>query len=107
MNQKKQTPGALAGATEGKYESVQLPKKNSASAPTRQQKWRRENPKRYAAHLAVQTALRLGILEKKSCEVCGKTKVDAHHRDYDRPYAVTWLCRAHHVALHRSEAGCE
>lgn len=45
-------------------------------------------------------AIAAGILIKKSCEVCGKKTVDAHHDDYDHPLAVRWLCRLHHVEHH-------
>ncbi len=45
--------------------------------------------------------IKAGILERKPCEVCGKTKVDAHHDDYTKPRDVRWLCRSHHLKLHR------
>jgi hypothetical protein len=28
-------------------------------------------------------------------------RVDGHHPCYDRPMAVVWLCRRHHIAEHR------
>jgi hypothetical protein len=67
---------------------------------TRQANWRRANPAKYDAHLAVQRALKSGILEKESCEVCGNENVDAHHDQYDDPLDVRWLCRRHHTRLH-------
>lgn len=70
------------------------------TSETRQADWRRTNPKKYAAHLAVQRALSQGKLKKRPCEVCGKLRVDAHHDDYDRPLSVRWLCRSHHNLLH-------
>ena len=74
-------------------------------ALTRQQRWRQKHPTRYAAHLAVAVALRDGRLERQPCEVCGSTEnVDAHHPRYDRPLDVQWLCRTHHVRLHRRAA---
>lgn len=66
---------------------------------TRQQQWRRNNPRRYAAHLYVETLKRLGVLSPQPCEACGAT-AEAHHPDYDRPGDVRWLCRKHHVQLH-------
>jgi len=72
--------------------------------PTRQQMWRKRHPKRYLAHLTVQNAMRLGVIERKPCEVCGDPKTDAHHDDYDRPYVVRFLCRRHHKA-HHAKAG--
>lgn len=67
---------------------------------TRQANWRRANPLKYTAHLAVQQAIGSGKLTRQSCEVCGATTVDAHHDRYDEPLTVRWLCRSHHVKLH-------
>jgi len=33
--------------------------------PTKQQKWRKRHPKRYLAHLAVQNAIRLGVIVRR------------------------------------------
>ncbi|MBO9101361.1 MULTISPECIES: hypothetical protein [unclassified Rhizobium] len=68
---------------------------------TRQADWRRANPMKYNAHLAVQRAIVAGDLEKLGCEVCGHDAVDAHHDEYDEPLRVRWLCRRHHTRLHR------
>ncbi|AIC29674.1 hypothetical protein IE4771_PA00168 (plasmid) [Rhizobium etli bv. mimosae str. IE4771] len=66
---------------------------------TRQSNWRRANPAKYDAHLAVQRAVKAGELEKQTCEVCGIEMVDAHHDQYDDPLKVRWLCRRHHTRL--------
>lgn len=71
------------------------------SSKTRQADWRRANPQKYTAHLAVRQALSSGRLEKQPCEVCGSETVDAHHDRYDEPLSVRWLCRRHHVKLHQ------
>lgn len=60
-----------------------------------------KNKDRRAAHVAVGNALRDGRLFRKPCEVCGATKVHAHHDDYAKPLEVRWLCRRHHVAHHK------
>lgn len=65
-----------------------------------QANWRRANPGKYDAHLAVQRAVKAGELEKQTCEVCGIEAVDAHHDQYDEPLKVRWLCRRHHTRLH-------
>lgn len=67
---------------------------------TRQADWRRANPAKYNAHLAVQRAIVAGDLEKLDCEVCGNPAVDAHHDHYDEPLLVRWMCRRHHTRLH-------
>ncbi|WP_211659340.1 hypothetical protein [Paracoccus indicus] len=67
----------------------------------RQADWRRANPKKYRAHLLVHRALVTGHLKKEPCEVCGAETVDAHHDSYERPLDVRWLCRRHHIKLHR------
>ena len=45
-------------------------------------------------------AIKLGILVRGSCEVCGDPKTDGHHDDYTKPLQVRWLCRKHHAAAH-------
>lgn len=67
---------------------------------TRQANWRRANPEKYLAHVAVGAALSRGELTKGCCEVCGSSAVDAHHDDYSQPLKVRWLCRRHHTRLH-------
>ena len=73
---------------------------------TRQADWRRRHPSRYAAHLAVQRALKRGELVKTGCEHCQTTdgRLDAHHPDYSKPLAVIWLCRRCHTLLHKRGA---
>lgn len=66
---------------------------------TRQQRWRRANPRRYLAHLYIERAKRMGIISPQPCEVCGE-RAEAHHDDYDRPGDVRWLCRRHHRQVH-------
>jgi hypothetical protein len=62
----------------------------------------RANPQASKARTAVARALRAGTLRKGVCEVCGATKVDAHHENYDRPLEVHWLCRRHHLLFDRT-----
>jgi len=66
--------------------------------------YRKQNPKKYAAHTAVANAIRDGRLQRQSCEVCGDTNTHGHHDDYSKPLDVRWLCprhhRLHHAAWH-------
>lgn len=82
-------------------EDLTLPRQPAFKSETRQTNWRRSNLLKYTAHLAVQRALASGALQKQGCEVCGGDAVDAHHDRYDEPLNVRWLCRRHHVRLHR------
>lgn len=65
-----------------------------------QRRRRAANPEKYRACNAVSNAIRDGRLTKAPCEVCGKSKVEAHHDDYSKPLEVNWLCRKHHLYLH-------
>jgi len=74
---------------------------DSARAAERKKK---ANPMMLRAHGWVWRALRDGRLVRQPCEVCGATEVQAHHDDYEKPLEVRWLCRAHHMELHRTVA---
>jgi len=102
---RKQNPGALSDATGADEARDRLPTEvtmggRQSKSPSRQKAWRQANPARYLAHLWVQHAKRLGVIRPQPCEVCGATRVDAHHDSYDRPGDVRWLCRRHHTQLH-------
>jgi hypothetical protein len=58
------------------------------------------NKHKYKAHLAIQKALRLGILERQPCEHCGDPESFAHHPDYDKHLDVVWLCKSCHQLTH-------
>lgn len=103
MTLKKENPGALGNATGADNKAGELSNDNSEKRLTRQQAWRKKHPKKYLCHLTVQNALRLGLLEKMPCVVCGDPKSEAHHDCYDRPLDVTWLCRDHHKAHHKAQ----
>jgi hypothetical protein len=42
-----------------------------------------------------------GQLKMEPCAKCGKKIAESHHPDYKRPGHVIWLCRKHHMELHR------
>jgi len=62
--------------------------------------WRDKYPKKYKAHTMVNNHKRAGNLHEMPCEICGATKVVAHHDDYDKPLNVRWLCQHHHKEWH-------
>lgn len=58
----------------------------------------------------VETAIKNGILTPRPCEVCGesgvmrdgRSKIQAHHDDYNKPLEVRWLCQKHHHEWHKN-----
>jgi hypothetical protein len=81
------------------------PKQNRPSTQSpklsRSAKWQAANPLAVWSHVAVQSALRRGLIQRQPCSVCGSEPADAHHADYMKPLEITWLCRFHHKAEHR------
>ena len=62
--------------------------------------WQARNKNKRLAHSKVHSALRMGKLTRKPCEVCGDYKSQAHHDDYTKPLDVMWLCPKHHGERH-------
>lgn len=69
----------------------------------RMKKYLENNQEKYNAHLIVRQAVRNNELEPQPCEVCGETKTEAHHDDYNKPLEVRWLCHKCHMAYHAKE----
>ena len=66
--------------------------------------YRKNNASKYAAHSAVNNAVRSGKLHRsESCESCGSTDrwIHGHHDDYDKPLNVMWLCPVCHKQRHK------
>jgi len=66
-------------------------------------RWRDKNPEKWAAHIAVKSAIRSGKLVKaERCENCGADKPEAHHQSYEESQhlVVQWLCRPCHNKAH-------
>lgn len=59
-----------------------------------------EQLKKAAARNKLHAAIRRGNIVREGCEVCGALGAEAHHEDYAKPYAVRWLCKAHHHVAH-------
>jgi hypothetical protein len=56
----------------------------------------------HCAKQIVWNLIKMGLLARGVCEVCGGDKnVQAHHADYHFPDKVQWLCRDHHYEWHR------
>ena len=56
---------------------------------------------KYEARGAAAAAINRGEIVKTPCEICKSHTVDAHHDDYSKPLQVRFLCRSHHLGLHR------
>lgn len=57
-------------------------------------------PEKHKARYKLRAAVKYGKVLKSSCEVCGNSKVEAHHNDYSKPLEVVWLCKRHHADIH-------
>lgn len=68
-----------------------------------QKRWNNSHREARRAHDKVRKAIQAGTLKRGKCEVCGSLRVEAHHDDYTEPLVVRWLCRADHLAFHRSQ----
>lgn len=69
-------------------------------------RYRKNNPEKRAAHIAIKRLKRSRKLTALSCIVCKKihnknSKAHAHHSDYRKPLDVMWLCPTHHKTWHR------
>lgn len=71
--------------------------------------WRREHPlseeqrRKDNCRSYANVYKRRGKLIPKSCRKCGGP-AEMHHPDYTKPLLVVWLCRKHHLQLHRELA---
>ena len=74
--------------------------------------WRNNSQKRnYEKNrqkIKARSILNMAVRDKKiyrlPCIVntCGAIPAEGHHLDYSLPLAVLWLCRSHHLQLHKS-----
>lgn len=78
---------------------AQTPAGREARA-TAQQNQKQRAPEKIAARHAVKVAMQQGFMVRQPCERCSAEPAEAHHPDYSRPLAVTWLCRPCHLAEH-------
>jgi hypothetical protein len=68
--------------------------------------WRKTHPpteeqrRKMNCHSYAHVYLSRGKLTREPCKVCGSSKSQMHHQDYNLPLLVTWLCRPCHLMLH-------
>jgi hypothetical protein len=60
--------------------------------------------KRMAIYKRVERAISSGdLLKAENCEICGnRSKLYAHHEDYNQPLKVLWVCCSCHKNLHKN-----
>lgn len=63
--------------------------------------WSQRNSIKRSAQNAVSNAVRAGVIVKEPCVVCGTSKSQGHHEDYNKPLDVIWLCPKHHAERHK------
>lgn len=105
----------MAHSPNNKQYSKQYYQKHKDEYRKRLTRWRQDNPEKFleqqrkrksryphlpAIYARVYYAARKGIIKKKSCVVCGSSESQAHHKDYDKPLEVKWLCPKHHAEEH-------
>ena len=78
-------------------------KKNLEYLKKASEKWSKNNRARRNVRQRVYTAVKNGLIKKKPCAVCDQKKVEAHHFNYDKPLEVIWLCKSHHMEVHRCQ----
>lgn len=54
------------------------------------------------ARVKAQTAVKNGTLIKEKCFYCKSKYTQMHHPDYSKPLEVIWVCRNHHLDIHRN-----
>ena len=64
-------------------------------------RYRKANPRKYAAHSLLYSAIKSRRIFRKPCEKCGSEKSHAHHENYDQPLEVVWLCAVCHSKRHK------
>lgn len=53
---------------------------------------------RYRARYILNNAIKRGIIKKEPCSICGASvNVQGHHKDYNYPLDVEWLCIKCHM----------
>ena len=63
-------------------------------------RWRQKFPRKYLTYIITHNAIRDNRLNKRPCEICGETLVQAHHDNYSKPLDVLWFCVRHHREKH-------
>lgn len=63
----------------------------------------RENRFKELTRNITRRAVLNGTLVKLPCEFCGNPEVEAHHKDYTKPYDIQWVCVRHHAEIEKQK----
>lgn len=80
--------------------------KNREYALRRSKAYKEKNPQQVKASIAVQSAIKSGLLPPLTtqfCFVCAKQATEYHHVDYSKPLEVFPLCRSCHRRWHAAD----
>jgi len=86
-----------------RHRRYQKTEKGAAAMRRGRAKYVQKNPEKWAAHVALNNAVRDGRVTKPgACQNCGAGgRIEGHHDDYAKPLDVEWLCRSCHLERHR------
>ena len=61
-----------------------------------------KHPHKTHASVAVNRAIRSGLMKRLSCAICGEAQTEAHHFSYEKQHwlDVVFLCTEHHEEAH-------
>ena|SRR3990167_143754 len=74
--------------------------KGKAVTIKRNKEMKLKYPEKFNSRMLTHHAIKIGIIVRKPCVVCGEIKVEGHHVDYKLPYVIVWLCMRHHTDYH-------
>lgn len=89
----------------GKYRYNLLIKKEPAILRIKSKKWEDKNKNKKKVQNMVKNAIVSGkIIRTKICSICcAEGIIQAHHKDYTKPFDITWLCRKCHNDIHKED----
>ena len=82
-------------------EYAQTPEGRKTRNNASNNRYKKASPLVREARWRFREAVKSGKIEKGLCVLCGSSKVEGHHPDYNEPLGIVWLCRKHHTGLHK------